>query len=144
MNYKGHLIGGIVTSTLVAGGSFVYSGDFIIAGVSAITSLIFSLYPDLDVASKPSRYAFLLGIPSILALIYMEYHFEAILGFVFISLPKAFPHRGLVHTLKFGLLASMCWLTIISTFINIEHYYVILSGFIGYTTHLSLDNHIRI
>lgn len=145
MNYKGHLIGGIVTSTLIAGATFVYSGlDFAIAGVSALTTLMFALYPDLDVASKPSRYAFTLGIPAALALIYFQYYIEALLVFLFISIPKMFPHRGLVHTIKFGILAAVCWLYILKPFIDIEYYYIIVSGIVGYLTHLALDNHVRI
>ena len=144
MNYKGHSIGGVVTSLLVAGGSFILSGDLVIAGVCALTTFVFALYPDLDVASKPSRHAFWIGIPIILALVYYEYQFEAILTFLLISVPKMFPHRGLVHTFKFGILASVCLFYILEPFIDIEFYYIIVSSFVGYATHLILDNHIRI
>ena len=144
MNYKGHLIGGIVTSSLVAGGSFVLSGNLVVAGVSALITLMAALYPDLDVASKPSRHAFLLGIPTILLMIYLGYYIVAILLFLLISIPKMFPHRGLVHTLKFGVLVSVCSWYIINPFLDISYYYVLGSSLLGYMTHLILDKHIRI
>jgi len=145
MNYGGHLAGGILTSTLVVGGSLFYSGmNFTIAGICGLTTLIFSLYPDLDVASKPSRYAFIIGIPLIIYLGYQRLYLEAILSLILIGLPKMFSHRGVVHTLKFAALVSLCWMYILKPFITIEYYYIGISTLVGYMTHLILDNHVKI
>jgi len=145
MNYKGHLTGGIITSTLVAGGSLFLSGyDWVVAGVCWITTLIFSLYPDLDISSKPSGYAYIMGIPMITALWYTEHSLEALLLALFITIPKVFPHRGLVHTLKFGVLASLCWIFILISFYGVSYYFIGVASMLGFTTHLILDKHIRI
>lgn len=144
MKYKGHLYGGILTSLLLAGGLFTYKHDWETIGICGITSLIMSLYPDLDIASKPSRYAYILGIPAIIALAYFGLTLQAILLFTFIAVPKAFPHRGFVHTLRFGLIASTCWMVLLYPFVVVEEIYVIGAGLVGYFTHLLLDNSVRL
>jgi len=146
MNYSGHLCGGIVASTIVAGASLFYSPtDYILAGICTTTTLIFSLYPDLDTSSTPSKYAFILGIPLMGVLIYLNYYMQAFLLLMFISIPKMFPHRGLVHTLRFGLFASIIWIFILKILpININYLYIGISAIVGYMTHLILDSHVRI
>jgi len=146
MNYSGHLCGGIVTSTIMTGASLVYSGmNFVLAGICGITTLIFSLYPDLDSSSTPSRHAFIVSIPIICLLIYLHHYIEAILLLILIVVPKMFIHRGLVHTLKFGFGSSIVWFFILNLLpVNIPYLYIASSTLIGYMTHLILDSHVRI
>lgn len=145
MNYKGHRTCGIVIAIPVAIIACIFSGcDWITTLVCAFTAFWFALYPDLDIASKPSRYAYIVGIPTSIYLIYTEHILQGILTILFITVPKIFPHRGLVHTLKFGLLASLCWIYMIEPFVDINTYFVGVSAMLGFVTHLILDRHIRI
>ena len=146
MNYQGHLYGGIATSAIVAGTSLFYGHtDYSVSIVCAATTLVFSLYPDLDTSSTPSKYAFILGIPLIVWFIFKTHYIPAFLSLMFISIPKMFPHRGLVHTLRFGLFASIVWFFILQVLpVNIEYIYIGVSSLIGYMTHLILDSHVRI
>jgi len=144
MNYKGHLTVGLITSVGVVGSFLALTDNLIESLVCGITTLVFSLYPDLDTASKPSRYAFVLGSISILYFFSVESYIAMILTFLFIVIPKMFKHRGMAHTLKFGLLASVCWLHILMQIIEVENTYIIASGMIGYLTHLILDKHVRL
>lgn len=145
MNYKGHATGGAVVAIVATIVSYIYGGyDYITSAMCGVTAFVFALYPDLDIASKPSRYAYLLGIPAILYLIYETYYLVALLIFLFITVPKMFPHRGLVHTIKFGVVAVACWMYCIALFLDVNMYYILGAGMIGYLTHLISDKHVRL
>lgn len=145
MNYTGHLIGGVVSATII-GGTSIYLTDFnyITSAIYSAITLGFALYPDLDIASKPSRFAFAIGIVLIPYLVYIGELSQALVLFLLIGLPKIFPHRGIVHTLKFGLLATLGVWYLIDPYTDINMYFVMISGMIGYMTHLILDKHIKL
>jgi len=145
MNYAGHLTGGLVSASVVGATTFVMSGLNIGIGVTcAITTLVMALYPDFDIASTPSKHSFIIGIPTIILLMILHKTTQAMLVLGFIAIPKMFPHRGLVHTLKFGLLATICWIYILNPYMHVNMLFMIVAGMIGYLTHLILDNHVRL
>jgi membrane-bound metal-dependent hydrolase YbcI (DUF457 family) len=55
-----------------------------------------------------------------------------------------FPHRGLVHTLRFGFLATLCWIFILNPYVHPNMVFTLIAGMIGYFTHLLLDSHVRL
>jgi len=145
MNYAGHLTGGLITAGIVGGTSFILSGLHPVVGaVCAATTLIMALYPDYDIASTPSKQAFIVGIPAVIILALMHHLNQAILVLLFISVPKMFPHRGFVHTLRFGMIASFCWYSIVHPFIHVNLFFMMTAGMVGYLTHLILDRHVKI
>ena len=143
MKFEGHLNDGIVVELITLGVTTIVSLNAMTGVVCGLVALVMSLYPDLDVASKPSRYAFIVGIPAILYFIYVGAYLQAVLTFLLIATPKAFPHRGLVHTLKFGMGATACLYFIIDHYTNAGMILIGGAGMLGYMTHLILDNHIK-
>jgi len=145
MNYAGHLTGGLVSAGIVGATTLAVTGFHhpIVAGVCAITTLVMALYPDLDIASIPSRMSFMIGIPAIIILILLHQLPQALALLAFITVPKMFPHRGFVHTLRFGLMATLCWIFILNP-IHPNLVFTLVAGIIGYLTHLLLDSHVRL
>lgn len=145
MNYKEHRNAGIgvgVILSVIIG--YLTSFDIKSVLLTFWTTLIFSLYPDLDIASKPSRYSMIIGIISTIYLYYIN-NIEAMMILIgFITIPRLFKHRGMVHTIKFGILATYAWFYFINLFTYVNIYYIMIPGIIGYITHLLLDNNIKI
>jgi membrane-bound metal-dependent hydrolase YbcI (DUF457 family) len=145
MNYAGHLTGGLVSAGIVGCTSFVMSGlNISIGALCAVTTLIMALYPDFDVASTPSKYSYIIGIPTIIGCMYFGKIFTAMLVLAFIGIPKMFTHRGFVHTLRFGFMATICWILILNPYIGVNVMFTLIAGMIGYLTHLLLDSHMRL
>ena len=145
MNYAGHLTGGLVAAGIVGATSFVMSGLNIgIGAVCAVTTLVMALYPDFDIASTPSKYSYIIGIPAIILCMFFNKIQTAMLILAFIAVPKMFPHRGLVHTLRFGALATICWIFIFNPYLHVNLMFTFIAGMIGYLTHLLLDSHVRL
>lgn len=148
MNYAGHLTGGLVSAGIIGCTSFVMSGlNLSIGALCAVTTLIMALYPDFDTASTPSKHSFMVGIPAIIILGLLHRIPEALMLLAFIAVPKMFKHRGFVHTLRFGAMATSLWIIILSPlnhYIHMNYLFIFVSGMIGYFTHLLLDSHVRL
>lgn len=148
MNYAGHLTGGLAVAGTVGLTTFINGGvNPTIAGVCAITAFVMALYPDFDVASTPSKQAFIIGIPAIIILMFLHLIPQAIMLLAFIAVPKMFPHRGFVHTLRFGIMATSLWIIMLSPLsqhISMNYWYMFVSGITGYLVHLILDSHVRL
>jgi len=148
MMYAEHLIGGLVSAGIVGGTTFVMSGlNPLVAGVCAVTTLVMSLYPDFDNASIPSKQSFIIGIPAIIILMLLHHVPQAMMVLAFIAVPKMFKHRGFVHTLRFGAMATVLWIILLSSlshYIPMNYLFIFISGIIGYFTHLLLDSHVRL
>ena len=149
MNYAGHLTGGLVSAGIVGATTLAVTGFHhpIVAGVCAITTLVMALYPDLDNASIPSKQSFIIGIPAIIILMLLHHVPQAMMVLAFIAVPKMFKHRGFVHTLRFGAMATVLWIILLSSlshYIPMNYIFIFISGIIGYFTHLLLDSHVRL
>jgi len=146
MNYKSHMIGGIITSTISL--ILIYLFTDMMTNrtelIYPITVFIFSLYPDLDTASKPSRHYYIIGILLFIYLVHIYMIFSSFLVILFITLPKMFPHRGFVHTIRFSIISGAIYYGIIYNIIDVEFKYIMASVVIGYLTHLTLDKHIKL
>jgi len=144
MNFKGHSVGGIISATVVTIGCYTTSQSIQHSILYGITTYLFSLYPDLDIKSKSQKIWLIIGI--IISGYLMSIN-DINHGFVMIGIfiiPQLFKHRGIVHTLKFGAVISYAWYYVLYGFINIDLMYTMVSGMIGYTTHLLLDKHIKL
>lgn len=144
MNYKSHLNGGIIASCFTAGGFLILSLNPIIALICGLVTLVMSLYPDLDTSSKPSRYFYIAGIPTAIYLFYTGQIIPASIVTGLLVIPKFFKHRGFVHTIRYGIIASACIGYMLFPLVGIWALWMIIgSGIVGYMTHLVMDGHVR-
>lgn len=142
-NYKGHLIGGIVTYALffylVA---YAWEPSHLIAGEWLFFTLAGALFPDIDVKSKGQKYfyhfAFLFFI---LLAVRGQFHMLTCCSFIIIT-PMLVRHRGIFHSPRFviamplivWLCASMAMPQCTYTF-----FYDTLFFIIGALSHVTLD-----
>ena len=145
MMYRGHCIGGFITSIMVSAGVMLYTSDITIALIAIAVSFVTALYPDMDTGSKARRHLTILGVLGASILAWLG-GYEAVIGIILLllTIPNLFKHRGMVHTLKFGLFVSYCIFLGISFVYEIHYGYVITAGMLGYLTHLILDRHIKL
>jgi len=133
-DFDGHITGGIVTSIISTGGMFYYTHDLLTSIYAGLITLVFSLYPDMDIHSKSNRY---LSLISLIAVVILHYYFKldsvAWIVAILTIIPSIFKHRGFAHSLIFmGILTSL------------GIYYVGNLGYFvtaGFLTHLTLDKH---
>jgi hypothetical protein len=154
MNFKGHIIGGTISSSIVAGASIVILKDSSIDISSPyilfFSCLFMSLFPDLDTASIPQRWfyrAMLIFIP------YIYYNFDKEFLFVcsvFIVLPLVHKHRGWTHWKTTPIVIGLAILFFYDTnkglydvtrdILIINYCFFMLSVVLGHYTHLFLDS----
>jgi len=146
LNYKEHSIGGIIISIMIFLSLLIYTRNITTALSCSGVSYIMALYPDMDISSISKR---IITIGTLIIIGYLVYiggiYQQSILilsGLIII--PNIFKHRGVVHTLKFGVLVSYLIYIVLSNYIDIYYGYVVGAGVVGYMTHLMLDDHIRI
>ena len=147
-NFNGHFTGGLIASCI--GTSIAVIGNQHMHWMLSIedcafiwsSTLFFSLFPDIDIKSKPSKIfytAFFIG----LCYLYLTKRFETatILSMLAIT-PQMTKHRGFFHYKITALLIPAY------TFILYGQHYMTLhtavamyfAGVVGYFTHLLLDN----
>jgi len=146
MKFKEHLIGGIVSGILTSIGMYLYTKDIELSIISILIVIIMALYPDMDIASKSKRYVSILSSIFLIFLIYNNniYSYAGYATLIFILLPNLFKHRGLTHTIKFGVFISYILYYMINGYYTINVIYVMIPAIIGYITHLILDKHIKL
>ena len=147
-NFKGHLTGGLIVAStnLIV---FTYLNNIIDGLITFATALIFSLYPDQDIASKSQRYLTGIGIISILYLLLFtgeipDVNFLPIIIILsLIIMPLLYKHRGFNHSISNIFMLSIMWLGLLSNFITIDYnsYIYIIALVSGYSIHLILDKH---
>jgi len=103
---------------------------------------IFSIFPDIDIKSKASKFFYLVSLVAEIWLFYQNnYLFAAILGIVLI-IPQLCNHRGIFHS-KIMAISLPVLISILVTsqgFINnMMAIHVATAGILGYFTHLTLD-----
>lgn len=148
-DFRGHRLGGIVGSTLVMGAGTVLTLKFgynfgiphiLAAGTS---TLFFSLFPDIDIKSTPSR-MFYFALLVVFGVLYYFRQWElANIIAIFSCIPQITQHRGLFHS-------KLTALTIPAYIFALSNYYHFISfqtacliysaGVVGYFTHLLLDS----
>jgi len=154
MNFKGHLTGGIITSSVVTYGCYHFKPFFeennitqpqlpIILGVC----LFFSLFPDLDISSTPQKWFYRIIF---CVIFYLYFVLNRIHDAVFLSLisftPLLHKHRGWTHyTISAIVLPLICIVlyhykstSILEVSKDLILYSVACT--IGWFTHLILDS----
>jgi len=136
MNFPGHNIGGIISS-ICMGGYIMYSSSNVeLATISAITTYIFSLYPDMDIRSTSRTILTIIGlIGSFILFIINPYFCLLLLGLILF--PRLLPHRGFNHSILMMLICAGIWDYIIP-------FNVFIPVIAGFSTHLLLDTHFKI
>ncbi len=104
--------------------------------------ILFSIFPDIDIKSKASKFFYLVALVTEIWLFYLNnYLFAAILGIVLI-IPQLCNHRGIFHS-KIMAISLPLIISIIlyaQGFINSSMaIHVATAGILGYFTHLTLD-----
>ena len=135
--FKGHITGGIITATITSSGVFYKTQNIKTTLIVAGLTIIFSLYPDMDIKSKSRFYLGILGLTILAILTYLNID-RVIIGYItlLMIIPGLSIHRGFAH--------SLLWLGIIS--IIGYHYspYIALGISTGFFTHLLLDGHFKL
>lgn len=146
-NFKGHRNAGIVVSISVgitlgiANSHFGLKVDNTTIAIAMVTTFLFSLFPDIDVKSTPSKW-FYWAVAISIGYCYYIKHYEIgnLLGLISI-LPQLTKHRGIFHS-------PITALTIPSTIFYLHYINVLpiqstiiiyVSSVIGYLTHLFKD-----
>jgi hypothetical protein len=101
MNFRGHLVGGVLTATAAAAAAtrwgYIDPLDYATWGGVWATAVFFSLFPDFDTASVPQRWFFRCVF---LALVYLavtgQFELATLVGLLSI-LPLLDHHRGWTH-----------------------------------------------
>ncbi|MGY8822841.1 MAG: metal-dependent hydrolase [Candidatus Latescibacterota bacterium] len=101
MNFKGHLISGVIAGIAVAEGasrlSYIDSQDYSAWGTVCATTTFFSLFPDLDTSSVPQRWFFRFVFGFLLYLGWNERYELATIVAILSLLPLLDHHRGWTH-----------------------------------------------
>jgi len=144
-NFAGHATAGIVASSVYAGvlvyckGKFNLSIDDIV--MSTVSLFVFSLFPDIDIKSTPSKifYTIILGV---LLYLYLSglYQLGNILAIIAI-IPQIVSHRGIFHS-PFTAIVLPSYVFYLKYIGEIDLKLAILvyvGSVVGYLTHLALD-----
>ncbi|MFM8454509.1 MAG: metal-dependent hydrolase [Gammaproteobacteria bacterium] len=163
MNFRGHLIGGAVSGLALvlplAGfyqaqmpGGVGSSMHFKLLG----TTLIFSLFPDLDIQSIPQRWFYRSILILLLYLGYLEAYKLALFVSIVAILPLLSGHRGWTHRLWAPLFSPIFLAILYEYFMSqsrffykfslqkaihsvLLHKWFVFAACVGWFTHLCLD-----
>jgi len=134
MNFKGHLIGSIITG-LIASSVAYYQCDVKLDDTAIILPICIlgGNFPDVDTNSIPSKFYAIFGL--ILAIVLIYSGLPALAGAIFVPfiLAKATVHRGWTH--KYYLPVGMM---IIANYWP-EYALILIAFGVGVITHLILD-----
>ena len=130
MNFKGHLVGGIIVAALWA----KYSGaQGINLAIGIMAALVMACWPDIDTNSVIQDHLYKVVVASMLGLWYYGMKNEAIiLGIIFLA-PIMLGHRS---ALTHSFIAMIVW-PLPLYFVASPIVYV--AGVAGYASHLLLD-----
>tara|TARA_B100001250_G_scaffold409020_1_gene432505 strand:- start:1495 stop:2016 length:522 start_codon:yes stop_codon:yes gene_type:complete len=165
MNFRGHMMsGGVVGIGVVVGAvksQYIAANDYLTFITLWITTLFFSLFPDLDAASVPQRWFFRLVFLILLVLGWYERYDMATLIALLALLPLLDHHRGWTHWKISPLLVGPI-LAVVFNYWNFrsdlngtfswesvwqsirEHEVYLIACLLGWYTHLLLDGHFRL
>jgi len=143
-SYEGHISAGTATSMIPVAFSAVHNGlDQL--WLVFLTSVIFSLYPDMDTGSKSRRFIVIVSIVPAAYFVNKDMTNSLIALALLIIIPTAFKHRGFVHSI-FGMITfGVIYLFMLNKLpYNEDTIVYSLAIITGYLTHLTLDKHWRI
>lgn len=144
-NFAGHATAGIVASSIYAGALFYVKSKWNLSVYDIIMPsmlmLVFSLFPDIDIKSTPSKvfYTVILG-----ALLYLYlsglYKLGNLLAIIAI-IPQVVSHRGIFHSpiTAFVLPSCVFYLKYIGEIDLKLAILVYIGSVIGYCIHITLD-----
>jgi uncharacterized metal-binding protein len=153
MNFRGHSFGGLVSASLVTGGYlFLESAVLVPAARPEILFAItyaFALFPDLDTKSTPQKWFFRALFVVALYLIHNKHYELCSIAVTTSIIPLLFKHRGFTHWWIMSivgpiLLANGVEYQLSNTILEPKEFYIkygmyVVSGIIGWQTHLFLD-----
>jgi hypothetical protein len=97
MNFKAHATAGLTTAGFTSLAVFALTQDNGVSLTCAGIVFLMSLFPDLDTASKPSRYFAIIALTtSLILMYYQQYYYVSLIGMSFLCL-KVGKHRGWTH-----------------------------------------------
>ena len=141
-NFVGHSVGGIITST-VGCAIVTYNREHLNVSLEEliilpVVSYMFSIFPDIDIKSTPSKFFYSIIIISLIYLFYNEmYAFANILGIVSL-IPQIVSHRGFFHSYFAAMLIPLA--VTYSVPFGDNKLFLYLFAISGYYTHLILDS----
>jgi len=144
MKYEQHVTGGMITSLFSVAFS-AYRSGLEQLWLICLTSIVFSLFPDMDTGSKSRRLLILMSLPAFIYLFHKEYDASGYALFAIVMLSTAFKHRGFTHSLAGMVVFGGLYVYAIDMSIGMVdpvNYAVAIS--IGYLTHLILDGHFKV
>jgi len=142
MNYRGHLTGGTITALGVFGVNVSIGTSIGNSLLCSSISLASSLYPDIDTHSEISKITNSICIFGLGILAFTGYYDSFIYLSLLIMPPVFMKHRGLTHNPIYGMVVVGLMIAFMKTIVHINFSLMILmiSGYVGYLTHLLLDN----
>lgn len=147
-NFNGHFTGGLIATAVTTVVAVTCASKFNLSmqvsnlAFVAGSTLFFSLFPDIDIKSKPSK-MFYSAFFVLLCYLYITKQFQTatILSMLAVT-PQMTKHRGIFHH-KLTALMIPGYVFILSS----QHYitsttalFAYVAGVAGYYTHLLLDN----
>jgi len=143
-SYEGHISAGAATSMIPVAFSAVYNGlDQL--WLVFLTSVIFSLYPDMDTGSKSRRFIVIVSLAPATYFANKDMMNSLVALALLIIIPTAFKHRGFVHSLIGMVLFGGIYVYMVDMSIGMvspSAYAIAIST--GYLTHMALDKHFKL
>lgn len=141
-NFVGHSIGGIITSSIGCCVLMYNKERWNISleeiMIFPLVSFMFSLFPDIDIKSKPSKFFYSIIIISLVYFYYIKMYSLANVVAIVSLIPQIVSHRGFFHSIYAAILIPALMTYIIPLEINKIVLYMFAIG--GYYTHLILDS----
>lgn len=135
MNFKDHSNYGLVSASLVSVSTFYLTSNNIISLACGVLTYLFSLFPDLDTQSTPSRYAAMIGVATALFLLLAGKQVEsAIIGISYMAI-KTQKHRGYTHKYVIPLALSLVGVYFLPSF---GIFFLAIA--VGFLTHYFCDS----
>lgn len=141
MEFKSHLIGGILTAGILSIFAFFVNVDIVLIIIGATICIIYSLLPDIDHPNSKARRYFdilaliiiILGICAEMNKLFIQYHggFVAIVFAFFLLGLRFCKHRSTLHSPVFGIIISFPWVCV--------HPNIFVFAYCGFCTHIMLD-----
>lgn len=137
MNWKQHLLGGLIITIIIALPSLYYNlitPNLYNLIIIVLVWLTYSLLPDIDIGTSKIRkfYTIIVALLIIYSLLYSHITFGIVLAstLIFIQFLK---HRGLSHSFIFGLLVSA------PLYFYFDNYMLAIIAYTNFLSHLVLD-----
>lgn len=140
-DFKGHRNLGLLSSIVVMIVLLLLRHTIPIILTCGFITLLFSIFPDIDTKSTPSKlfYSLIIVYLTYTYIITKQYRIANLVAIISL-IPQILTHRGILHSPITALVLPACVFIVFPGLYSIDiNIIMYLSGVMGYMTHLILD-----